>query len=137
MVNLSNGAAATSTLTISTLAPSSSNTTSFAPPQPPPFYFLPRQNLRLTVAEILTILVLLLLPARFRRNRFVTVSALAFGLPLLLGFYGCGGGSSVGGGGGGGPMPTSITLTTPSVRVPFNPVVSMGRRNTQVEPDLH
>lgn len=121
-VNLSNAAASASTLTISTLAPSSSNTTSFARPQPPPFYFLPPQNLPLAVAGILMILVLLLLPARFRRNRLVTVTALAFGLSLLLGFYGCGGGSSGGGGGGGGPVPTSITLTTPSVKVPFNPI---------------
>jgi hypothetical protein len=40
---------------------------------------------------------------------------------LLLVFYGCGGGSSSGGGGGGGPVPTSITLTTSSVKVPSSP----------------
>jgi hypothetical protein len=39
---------------------------------------------------------------------------------LFLGFAGCGGGST-GGGGGGGPVPSSITLTTSSVKVPWNP----------------
>jgi hypothetical protein len=43
----------------------------------------------------------------------------------VLGFYGCGGGTSGGGGGGGGgggAVPTSITLSTPNVKVPFDPV---------------
>jgi hypothetical protein len=51
-VNLSNGAAATSTLTISTLAPSSSNTTSFVLPQPPPLYLPPRLTWPLLAASL-------------------------------------------------------------------------------------
>ncbi len=119
-VNLSNGAA-TSTLTISTLAPSSSNTTSFVLPQPPPLYLPPRLSWPLLAASILILLFLLLVPVGSHRNRIVTASTLVGGLFLLLGFFGCGGGPS-GGGGGGGPVPTSVTLTTSSVRVPSSPI---------------
>ncbi len=124
-VNLSNGAANTSTLTISTLAPSSSNTTSFAPPQVPLLYSPPRLKW-LPVGAIVGSLILLLISASRRRNRSVILWGSACALTAVLGFYGCGGGTSGGGGGGGGgsggPVPTSITLSTPNVKVPFNPV---------------
>jgi hypothetical protein len=119
-VNLSSSTAATSTLTISTLAPSSSNTTSFSPPQPPPGYLPPGKWL-LPLVTILALILFLLLPVRSRRNRLATAAALACGLCFFLGFFGCGGGSASVGGGGGGPVPASVTLTAASVKVPFNP----------------
>jgi hypothetical protein len=120
-VNLSNSAAAISTLTISTLAPSSSTTTSFGLPQSPPPYSPPSLTWPMLVASMLILLFLFVNPVGSRRNRIVAASTLACCLFLLLGFFGCGGGSS-GGGGGGGPVPTSISLSTPSVKIPFNPV---------------
>jgi hypothetical protein len=121
-VNLSNGTASTSTLTISTLAPSSSNSTSFAPPQAPPHLLPPILTWPLAVVSILLLLLLFWVPLGSRRGRLALGVALACCLSLLLGFIGCGGGSSTGGGGGGGPVPTSITLSTSSVMVAFNPV---------------
>jgi hypothetical protein len=56
-----------------------------------------------------------------RRNRIVTAYAIACVFLLLLGSFGCGG-ESTGGSGGGGPVPSSITLTTSSVKVPWNNV---------------
>jgi len=72
------------------------------------------------VASILTLLILFLLPARLRRSRLALGAAIACTLFLFLGFAGCGGGST--GGGGGGPVPSSITLTTSSVKVPWNAI---------------
>jgi len=121
-VNLSNGTAATSTLTISSLAPSSNTTTSSAPLLSPP-YLTPRFFWPLPVACLLAFLLFLLIPFRLRRNRLAVSAGLAFCILLFLGFIGCGGGSTSGGGGGGGGgglVPTSITLTTSSVKIPFN-----------------
>jgi hypothetical protein len=137
-VNLSNGAVSTSTLTISTLAASSSNTTSFAPPQAPLLYLPPRLKW-LPIGTIVGSLVLLLILASPRRNRSIILWGSACALTAVLGFYGCGGGSSGGGGGGaGGPVPTSITLSTPNVKVPFNPVsgvvISLSANVTSSEP---
>jgi hypothetical protein len=120
-VNLSNGVASTSTLTIATLAPSASTTTSSAPLEPPLPYFPPRRFWPMPVAAVLTLLILLLLPARLRRGRLALAATLACAIPLFLGFVGCGGGST-GGGGGGGPVPSSITLTTSSVKVAWNAI---------------
>jgi hypothetical protein len=120
-VNLSNGTAATSTLTISTLAPSPSNTTSFVPPQPPLLYLPPRLTWPLLAALVLVMLFLALVSIGSRRNRIVTAYAIACVFLLLLGSFGCGG-ESTGGSGGGGPVPSSITLTTSSVKVPWNNV---------------
>jgi hypothetical protein len=120
-VNLSNGNAAASTLTISTLAPSASTTTSSAPLQLPLPYFPPRLFWPLPVASILTLLILFLLPARLRRSRLALGATIACAISLFLGFAGCGGGSS-GGGGGGGPAPSSITLSVSSVKVPSSPI---------------
>jgi hypothetical protein len=116
-VNLTNGAASTSTLTISTLAPSSSNMTSFVLPQSPQVYSLPR--LKWPVGAIVCSLILLLVSASRRGNRSVILWGSACALTAVLGFYGCGGGTS---GGGGGAVPTFITLSTPNVKVPINPV---------------
>ncbi len=122
-VNLSNGNAAASTLTISTLAPSASTTTSSAPLQLPLPYFPPRLFWPLPVASILTLLILFLLPARLRRSRLALGATIACAISLFLGFAGCGGGSTGGGGGGGGgPAPSSITLSVSSVKVPSSPI---------------
>jgi hypothetical protein len=117
-VNLSNGAAATSTLTISTLAPSASTTTSSAPLAPRPPYLPPRLFWPVPVASILTLLILLLLSARLRRSRLALGATIVCAISLFLGFVGCGGGST--GGGGGGPATSFITITTSSVKVAWN-----------------
>ncbi|MGH9740831.1 MAG: Ig-like domain repeat protein [Candidatus Acidiferrum sp.] len=123
-VNLSTGVANTSTLTISTLAPSSSNTTSFVPPQVPLWYSLQRLRRPLPIAAIVGWFILLVLAASRHIHRSAILWASACAFTLVLGSYGCGGGASggVGDGGGGEPVPTSITLSTPNVKVPFNPV---------------
>jgi hypothetical protein len=121
-VNLSNGVPNTSTLTIATLAPSSSNTTSFVPLQAPLWYSPPRLKGPLPIAAIVGWFILAVLAASRRRPRSAILWASAFALTLVLGFYGCGGGASGSVGGGGGAVPTSITLSTPNVKVPFNPV---------------
>ncbi len=121
-VNLSNGIAGSSTLTISTLAPSSSTTTSAAPLVSLP-YFTPRFSWRLLPACLLALILFVLLlvaPSRLRGN---FGGALASCVLLFLGFVGCGGGSTGGGGGGagggGGPASTSITLSASSLKVPY------------------
>jgi hypothetical protein len=120
-VNLAGGVAGTSALMISSLAPSSSNTTSVSTPQAPPVRVPPGKWL-LLLAPILALLFFFLLSTRSRWNRLATAAALAFGFCFFLGFFGCGGGSDfVGGGGGGAPVPTTITLSTSNVKVPFNP----------------
>jgi len=123
-VNLSNGTAATSTLKISTLSPSSKTTTSSIPLLPPPYYRTPRFFLPLPMASLLALLALLLIPSRIRNNRLGLSAGLVLCILLFLGFVGCGGGSTGGGGGGGGGgglAPTSIVLTTSSVKVPYSP----------------
>ena len=118
-VNLSNGTAAASTLTISTLAPSSGTTTGAVPLLPPP-YLAARFFWPLPVVSLLALLPLFLISSRLPSNRLAFGAALVFCILVFLGFVGCGGGSS-GGGGGGGPVPTSITLTASSVKVPSSP----------------
>jgi hypothetical protein len=120
MVNLSNGTAATSTLTISTLAPSSSATTSSVPLLPPAPYFTPRLFWPLSVVSLLTLFLLFLPRIRLRHRRVALGASIAYCLLLL--FVGCGGGSAGGpsGGGSGGTVPTSITLTASSVKVPYS-----------------
>jgi hypothetical protein len=117
-VNLSNGTAATSSLTISTLAPSSSTTTSSVPLLHPPFV-TPRLLRPFPVVSLIALLLFFLLPSRLCRNYVALGAARAFCLLLFLGFVGCGAGSA-GGDGGGGPVPTSITLTASNVKVPYS-----------------
>jgi hypothetical protein len=119
-VNLAGGVAGTSALMISSLAPSSSNTTSVSPPQAP-LVRVPPGKWLLLLAPILALLFFFLLSTRSRWNRLAAAAALAFGFCFFLGFFGCGGGSNFVGGGGGAPVPTTITLSTSNVKVPFNP----------------
>jgi hypothetical protein len=122
-VNLSNGTAVTSSLLISTLAPSSSTTISSVPLLHPPFV-TPRFLQPFPMVFLIALLLFLLLPSRLCRN-YAAFSALrAFCLFLFLGFVGCGSGSAGGGGGdgGGGSVPTSITLTASSVKVAYSSI---------------
>jgi hypothetical protein len=117
-VNLSKGTAATSTLTISTLPPSASITTTSAPLESPPSYFPLWPFWPMPVVSILSLPILFLLLPRLRRSRLALGATIACAISLFLGFAGCGGGST--GGVGGGPAPSSITLTTSSVKVPWS-----------------
>lgn len=107
-VNLSNGTASTSTLTISTLAPSTSMTTSSLPIRlSPPA--APHEGRPSPIGLLAAVCVIALLTARLRRTPVVTLGALACSLLLLAFNGGCGG--------GGGPVPSSDTLGASSLKV--------------------
>ena len=117
-VTLSNGVVATSSLTISTLAPSSSTTTSSVPLLRSPF--ITARLLRpFPITSLIALLIFFLPPSRRCRDYVPLGAARGLCLLLFLGFVGCGAGSG-GGSGGGGPVPTSITLTASSVKVPYS-----------------
>jgi hypothetical protein len=130
-LSMSNGVAASSKLTITTLPPSSSTSTSFIavrPPKsrrvPPPAWWV------LGVADGLAILLLSLWPSR-KRPRLATTFGMVCLLCLVLG---CGAGSNAGGGGGGGgSAPTSLTLSTSAIKVPFgSPLTFTATVNSSV-----
>jgi pro-kumamolisin-like protein/Big-like domain-containing protein len=123
-VNLSNSTAGTSTLSILTLAPSSSTTTSSIPVPLGLPSFASGSLWSVLIPSLVIVLLSLLLPSHVRRNRFAVGATLTC-LLLFLGFDGCGGGSSGGEGGGGGSVPTSITLTTSAVKVPSGGAVNL------------
>jgi hypothetical protein len=132
-VNLANGVAANSSLTITTLAPSSSNTVSSLPIIPPRVDW-PRISWP-SFVTLIVLLVLLFVLAGFlwtKRRVFKPLTTAIFVSCLLLCCFGCGGGGSTGGGGGGGPAPSSITLTAASVKVPWNSL-SGGNMNFTVK----
>ena len=121
-VNLSNGTPANTNLTISTLAPSSSNTTSSVPLLTIPTNFTPRALWLFATSLFISLALMFLRPSRLRRNR-IALGASVFCLSFILAFVGCGGGAAAGGGGGDvGQVPTSITLTASAVKVPFNQI---------------
>jgi hypothetical protein len=120
-VNLANGAPASSTLTILTLAPSSSNSTSSLPLP----FVIPGSAVRrvgpFSATPLLAVLACCTFLLCFRRNHSVRGDALAVWFLCCAGMLGCGGGSAAGGSGGGGTSaPTSITLATSAVKVPYN-----------------
>ena len=117
-VNLSNGSAATSTLTLTVLPPSASTSVSSAPLESPRIFSLPLHGLPVTFTCALIALLLFLFAGKRRRTQLVTHVVSALVACLMLALLGCGGGST-GGGGGGGPASSSITLTASSVKVPF------------------
>jgi hypothetical protein len=118
-INLSNGNPATSILTISTLAPSSNNTIGSAPLRLPRLFTTPRfLLLQLTMALMLAFLFLSVFLIGPRRRRPLSTAVLACVFSLYSVILGCGGGSS-GVEGVGGPVPSSMTLTASSVKVPF------------------
>ena len=122
-VNLANGVSGSSTLTITTLAPSSSNTVSSLPVLPPNVEW-PRISWPILIVALAVFALLLALTRYSRpgRKALTPPTVGVFGSCLLLCCFGCGGGSSSGGGGGGGPVPSSITLTASSVKVPWSPI---------------
>ncbi len=126
-VNLSNANAATSTLTLTTLPPSATTTVSSAPLEPPRVYLPPLYGSPLGPVCAFAALFLLLLVRVRRRTQFVSRFALTLVTCLMLGFLGCGGGST---GGAGGPVPSSITLTAASVKVPSGSDVSLTAKVT-------
>ena len=115
-LNLSNSAAASTMVTITTLLPSTSPTTTIIGiPRPGPKQTPPLGLWILGVAEGLGILVLFLLAGQ-RGDRLATRYGMIGLLCLVLG---CGASNGSGGGGdNSGPSPTSLTLTTSAVKVP-------------------
>jgi hypothetical protein len=113
-LSVSNGKAATTTLSIPTQPPSSSPSTTFIGARrlrregvwPP-------RSWMLVLADGLAIL-LLSLCANKKKRRLAGALGIAGLLCLVLS---CGSSSAGGGGGGGGPTPTSLTLATSSVKV--------------------
>jgi hypothetical protein len=122
-VTLSNGASATATLSLSSLAPSSNLTALAFPSRMRRVPMLPPDRgawWALSGAAGLASLLLFVLPGKRRSPRA------AFGLALvgLLSFaVGCGGGASGsggGGGGGGGPVPSSTTISASTTKIAQN-----------------
>ncbi len=113
-LSLSNGAASSTTVTITTLPPSSSMTTNFVVPRlhgfrpnfPNGFWFI-------GLADALAILLILAFAGQ-RSHRLALRMGLVGFLCLVLG---CGTGTS-GGGGVVPPSPTSVMLSTSAVKVP-------------------
>jgi len=116
-LSLSNGAAASTTVSITTLPPSSSPTTSLVGIRPPSFRpILPSGFWMIALANALALLLTLIFAGQSRRQTAARIGLVGF-LGLVLG---CSGGN--GGGGGGNPpppTPTSLTLSTSAVKVAF------------------
>ncbi len=114
-LSLSNGTASSTTVTITTLPPSSSVTTSFVAPRL--HGFRPNFSNRFWIIGLVDALAILLISgfAGKRSHRLALRMGLAGFLCLLLG---CGTGSSGGGGGVTLPSPTSVMLSTSAVKVP-------------------
>jgi len=131
-LSLSNGVAASTVLTITTLPASANMTTQFVAPQPPRSRRLPPPVLwPLGFLCGLAFLLLSFSPARGRRM------ATTFGL-IGLGCFvlSCGSGGSGGGGGGGGTVPTatSITLNTSAVKVASGAPLTLSASVTSTQP---
>lgn len=139
-VNLSNGAAATATLTITTLAPSSTTSAMTVVRRFRPFLLIPvsRKEWRnLSIfAGLATLWWLLLLPSRKKR----TMQAVwGLGVVCVVAFaIGCGGGASAssGGGGGGnnGPYSTTTAMTVSSTKIAFSSSVTFAVTVTAPDP---
>ena len=115
-LSVSNGKAATATLSIATLPPSSSPSTSFIGIRRLRWEGIwPPGSWMFALAGGLAILLLSLSASR-KRRRLAGALGMA-GLLFLALSCGSGGGGSGGGGGGGGQAPTTLTLTTSSVKV--------------------
>jgi len=125
-VTLTNGAPATATVSIATLAPSSINTAMNVPPQ---VWHLPAPPsnpglwLAASAAAGLLSIFLIVVPARRRFRLF----GAGFAVVALLSFaIGCGGGSNASTGTSSGisgqtnPVPTTTTISVPSTKTPWN-----------------
>ena len=118
-VQLSGTNSATSTLTCSVPAPSSSMSSTQAPPFRWPKLGPPNNWWKLSSVLVAIAIGLWLLPVRLRLRRLAYVSLFLTTISAVLG---CGGGASGGtggggGGGGGSASPTSVTLSVPSTKV--------------------
>jgi hypothetical protein len=133
-VNLSNGNAGTSILTLNSLAPSPTNTISSAPLdlRPPGPYFPTYPVLAPAFQAVLASLLMFVFSRSRRRERFGSIAAFGVAFTLFAFFLGCGGGSTGtgGGGGGGGPVPSSITLTADNVKVAYPTNINLTARVT-------
>ncbi|HTQ85225.1 MAG TPA: Ig-like domain repeat protein [Candidatus Solibacter sp.] len=122
-VSLSGGTPGTSMLTLTTLAPSASNTTSFVP-LPPDGNLRPGPAGQPEWTPLVAIAMCCLLLFPLRRNAQVSRASLVLGLFLVLGLGSCGGagggsGGGGGGGGGSGPAPSTTTLMASSTKVGY------------------
>ena len=116
-LNLANGTAVSTTMTLTTLPPSSSTTTQVVRRVDAGILPTVRGDLW-TISGVAGLATLFSLLSASKRYRL----ALSLSLVCVLSFaLGCGGGSGGGGGGGGGggPAATSVTLTTSTVKVPY------------------
>jgi hypothetical protein len=134
-VSLLNGAATTTTLSISTLPPSTSTAT-LVPRATRPRWFLRTIWLTEGLAQVLVILFLCLWPSPERRRlmaRFGMLSMLCMtvgcggGSAYVSAGNGSGGGNSGGGTGGGGgtPVTTSVTLSTSNAKTQAGSTVTL------------
>ena len=127
-LSLSNGASTSTVLTITTLPVSPNTTTSFVSvPRRKRFHIPPPGWWLLDIACALAILLLSIWPAR-EHCQLGTRTAMVCLLCLVVGCGGTsisgssgngGGGNGGGGNGGGGPVPTSLTISTSSIKVPY------------------
>jgi pro-kumamolisin-like protein/Big-like domain-containing protein len=135
-VNLSNGQPVVASMSLTTLPPSGSVTSAAVVPQPgyQSASLLPLHRGTWWFISFLSGFVsFLLLRLPGGRRRFS--AALSLGLVCLVTFMiGCGGGGGTtgisgggggsGGGGAGGPVPTNVTVTTSSVKVPLGTMIT-------------
>jgi subtilase family serine protease len=129
-LNLTNSAAASTMVTVTTLAPSSSPTTTLiAIPCQRVWRIPPPNTWMVVIADGLAISLLFLLAGQ-ESNRLATRFGIIGFLCLVLGCGagngGGGGGGAGGGGGGGGQSPTTLTLTTSAVKVPYGTNLSFS-----------
>lgn len=127
-ISLSNGASASTLLTITTLPVSPNTSTSFVSvPRRKKFHIPPPGLWLLDIACALAILLLSFWPAR-KHRQLGTGTAMICLLCLVVGCGGAsisgsngngGGGNGGGGNGGSGPVPTSLTISTSSIKVPY------------------
>ena len=113
-LSVSSGKAATTTLSIATLPPSSSPSTTFIATRRPRWEGIwPPGSWTFALADGLAILLLSLWASK-KKRRLAGALGMAGLLCLALS---CGSSGGGGGGGGGGPVATTLTLTTSSVKV--------------------
>jgi Big-like domain-containing protein len=118
ILNLSGGNPAAATLTLTILPPSGNTTVTLVHQEPinsPP---------SLSGWKVLSAVACLVCSALLALSRWPRRYSVAFGLASACTFAfligcGAGGGAGGGGGGGGGRAPTSLTLSTPSSKEPF------------------
>jgi hypothetical protein len=123
-LTLTSTKAVSTTLSITTLLPSSNLMTTLVFPHRPGWKKIwPPASWALALADALAILLLSLWSGK-RYRRLAMSLGMACLLFLAVGCESSGGGNG-GGGGRGGPTPTSVTLTTSSVKVPSGTTLTL------------